>query len=356
MLKTLKSLLWIVPLIVVALEVSIRLLELGMVDGRVGSLLNFVVQEQGFFYVQPGARVIQPERYGNTLYSINSYGFRGGEVGAKSSARKILFLGDSITFGLYVDYASTYPALIEKMYEKKFPDRTPIETINLSMIAYAPEQELAVLNKIGWKLRPDMIVLQLYMNDFDPRTKSLPTTTQLIREHLFVLKEWIISESALLRRVRQAVQTLTYKLFHDLRREYFASTINDGEPREQAELFRRLPDEDITGFDAVEQIHLEAQKAKVPFFVMLSPNEGQLFSKNFDIINQRVKDFCRRKGITFLDPLVAMRVYDEKRILFCDRSHFSATGHRFIANWLFPFLFEGKSAPGDAEPNSSTAR
>jgi hypothetical protein len=137
-----RSVLWIVPLVIVALELSIRLIELGLVDGRVGSLHNFVVQEGDFFYVRPGARVMQPERYGNTLYSINSHGFRGGEIDSGSSARRILFLGDSITFGLYVGYESTYPALIEKMYEKRFPDRTPLETINLSMFAYAPRHEL----------------------------------------------------------------------------------------------------------------------------------------------------------------------------------------------------------------------
>jgi lysophospholipase L1-like esterase len=345
--------------VIVALELSIRLLESFLAEGSVGSLQNFIVEEGNFFHVQPGAKVIQPERYGNTLYSINSFGFRGSEINAASSARRILFLGDSITFGLYVGYGSTYPALIEKMYEKKFPDRTPIESINLSMFAYAPRHELGALNRIGWQLRPDLIVLQLYMNDFDPRTKPPPSTTRLIRDRLFVLKEQLLTQSALLRRVRQAAQMLAYKLIHDLRRTYFISTLNDEEPREEAELFRRFPDEEITGFDAVEQIHLEAEKTKVPLFVMLSPHEAQLFDENFDIINRRVRDFCLRKGITFIDPLSAMRAYGEKRFLFVDGSHFSATGHKFIANWLFPQLFPGKADSVDrnsGEPPSVMSR
>jgi lysophospholipase L1-like esterase len=351
-----KRLLWILLALVVALELSIRLLERFLAVALVGSLQNFVVEESDFFYVRPGTKIVQPERYGNTLYSINGLGFRGDDTKVGSSSRKILFLGDSITFGLYVGYGSTYPALIEKMYEKKFPDRPPIEAINLAMFAYAPRHELEALNKIGWQLGPDLIVLQLYMNDFDPRTKPPSSTTRLIRDRLFVLKEHILTRSALLRRVRQAAQMLAYKLIHDLRRTYFLSTINDEEPREEAELFGRFPDEEITGFDAVEQIHLEAEKANVPLFVMLSPHEVQLFNENFDIVNRRVRDFCLRKGITFIDPLSAMRACGEKRFLFVDGSHFSVTGHKFIADWLFPQLFPGKTGSVDHGMGLSSVR
>jgi len=311
-----------------------------LLDGVVGSLHHFVVAEGDFFYVRPRARVVQPERYGNTVYSINSYGFREREIDPLSPGRKVVFLGDSVAFGLYVDHGTTYPVLLEEMHNKQFPERPPIKSINLAVFAYAPRHELEVLKRTGLKFRPELIVLQLYMNDFQPRVESAPSRMEVLRQHLFVLKEHVVLRIALLRRGRQAIQMLSYNLFHDLRRKYFVYTLNDTDLRRKADMFRLLTDEDINGFNDVEQIHLQSKGANIPLIVMLIPNEVQLLTDKFDIINQRVADFCRRKGIDFVDPLSSMRNSDEKLILFCDGSHLSVAGHRFVAEWLFPLLFE----------------
>jgi lysophospholipase L1-like esterase len=339
-----KSLIWILPLLIIVLEFSIRLLERGLLDGEVGSLHHYIVTEGDFFYGRPGARVVQPERYGNTVYSINSHGFREREIDVRSPERKVLFLGDSITFGLYVDHAFTYPILLEEIHNRGLPDRPPIKSINLAIFAYAPRQELEALKRTGLKFRPELIVLQLYMNDFRPRVQSSPSRTQVLRQRLYVFKEQVMSRIALLRRGRQAVQMLSYELFHDLRRKYFVDTLNDADPKGKAKMFSRLPDEDIDGFNDVEQISLQAKEANIPLVVMLISQEVQLLTDKFDIINERVNDFCRRKGITFVDPLTSMRKYDEKLRLFCDGSHLSPTGHRFVAEWLFPLLFQGELA------------
>ncbi|MBI4965766.1 MAG: hypothetical protein HY913_20985 [Desulfomonile tiedjei] len=338
-----KSLIWILPLIIIALELSIRLLERGLLDGEVGSLHHFVVTDGDFFYGRPGAKVVQPERYGNTVYSINSDGFREREIGVQTPEKKVVFLGDSVTFGLYVDHAFTFPILLEEMHNNKFPQRAPIKSINLAIFAYAPKQELQALKRTGLKFQPELIVLQLYMNDFQPRVVSVPSRMQVLRQRLFVLNEQVMSRVALLRRGRQAVHMLSYQLLHDLRRRHFVDTLNDADAKRKAEMFRRLPDEDIDGFSDVEQIHTQAKEANVPLVVMLIPNEVQLLTDKFDIINQRVKDFCRQKGIAFVDPLPSMRKFNEKMMLFCDGSHLSVLGHAFVAEWLFPILFQGGS-------------
>jgi len=328
--------------LIVALELSIRILERALLDGDVGSLHHYVVTDGNFFYCQPGAKVVQPERYGNTSYSINSHGFRGKEIEVRSSGRKVLFLGDSIAFGLYVDHKFTYPMLLEEMHNKKFPDRYPIKSVNLAIFAYTPRQELQALERTGLKFRPELIVLQLYMNDFQPRVQSAPSRIEVLWQRLFVLKEQLVFRIALLRRGRQALQMLTYNLVHDQRRKHFVNTLNDDEPRRKAEMFRQLSDKEIEGFSEVEQIHLRSRAASVPLVAMLIPNEVQLTSDKFDIINERVKDFCRRKGIPFVDPLASMRAFDRKLILFCDGSHLSVAGHRFVAEWLLPLLFQGE--------------
>jgi len=334
-------------------EFVTRVLDKYFVDGKVGSLYSYVVTSGDSWNFQPNITVVQPERYGDRSYSLNNYGYRGRDIVLENNKRRILFLGDSITFGLGVKDSFVYPVLVENALNENDKVNGNFELINLALPSYSPYDELATLEKIGLGLRPELIILQLYMNDFQEMKKqnnNTPSITPpLIRlslsQRFFILKELIFSKSAFLRRVRQICQMVTHRMFHDFRRTHFINTLNDAEPKERMELFTSHPqDQEIDGFDDVEEMYRLAKEIHINFLVVLTPNEVQLFKEDYDLINERVRTFCEQRNIPFYDPTDSMRSSNAKNNIFCDGLHLSEFGHKFFADWILPIIKNHLSA------------
>ena len=96
---------------------------------------------------------------------INSQGLRSPERGytKPSGIKRILFLGDSITYGLRLEYNDTYPYLSETILKEK--NRLPAECINAGIPGYSTWQEYLFWLKEGVKYQPDIVVLSFCLND-----------------------------------------------------------------------------------------------------------------------------------------------------------------------------------------------
>jgi lysophospholipase L1-like esterase len=97
---------------------------------------------------------------------LNDEGFRvAGSIGPKRPASiRIVCLGDSWTFGMNVNDDQTYPARLEQILRRTYPDHD-VEVINLGMLGYSSYQGLALLQHRALALRPDVVVLGFAMND-----------------------------------------------------------------------------------------------------------------------------------------------------------------------------------------------
>ncbi|MFA5031935.1 MAG: SGNH/GDSL hydrolase family protein [bacterium] len=107
---------------------------------------------------------------------VNSMGLNEREVNFKKEKNKprILFLGDSITFGIGVDVDKTFVRIVENLlnfqlsYNPTLSGIRRVETLNGGVPAYHSWQEIAFLRKIGLKYQPDIVVLDFYLNDVEP--------------------------------------------------------------------------------------------------------------------------------------------------------------------------------------------
>jgi lysophospholipase L1-like esterase len=119
--------------------------------------------------LRPGAAV---ERDG-TIYRVNAQGFRANHDVQleKRGKRRILLLGDSVAFGLGVDYEDTFGQLIERQLTA---NGMPTEVLNLSVLGYKTSQEVRMLERRGWQLNPDGVILAFCLNDFDDFSGELP--------------------------------------------------------------------------------------------------------------------------------------------------------------------------------------
>ncbi len=109
-------------------------------------------------------RKIRPGLFDHT-YSHNSLGLRGSKEYSfeKPTGQRILFLGDSFTYGYGVNDDQTFPYLIEKHL---LQDHIPVEVINAGVSGKGTDFELKFFQVLGYKFKPDLTVLCFTANDF----------------------------------------------------------------------------------------------------------------------------------------------------------------------------------------------
>jgi|GEM_PF-1705283 len=150
------------------------------------------------------APVVEPKAYSNVLgdlephlslvareipglpYGVatNDQGLRGGRnVSPRPAANalRVLCLGDSFTYGVGVDDRFTYPALLEQFLQARLPDRT-VEVLNAGVPFYDIFDETAYFLEKGRRMRPDVVVLQFYINDLEAMAGAFFREGLLARE------------------------------------------------------------------------------------------------------------------------------------------------------------------------------
>jgi lysophospholipase L1-like esterase len=93
--------------------------------------------------------------------STNSLGFRGKEVSPIKDKKRILCIGDSVTFGWGVAEDESYPALLEDLID--------YEVINAGVPAMKPEHIVNYTNSILRQTNPDLVLLAMRPNWMTPR-------------------------------------------------------------------------------------------------------------------------------------------------------------------------------------------
>lgn len=108
---------------------------------------------------------------------INNLGFRDPRdysLAKGPHTFRIIFLGDSVTFGHSSVYEHTYPYLLEQKLRTWRPD-VDWQVWNLGVPGYNTSQELAHLDEVGPAFAPDLVIVGFFENDLvDNRDESHP--------------------------------------------------------------------------------------------------------------------------------------------------------------------------------------
>jgi lysophospholipase L1-like esterase len=307
------------------------------------------------------------DEHRNVVISIDSLGFRGHEhdgVEKKPGVKRILILGDSVSFGFAEPDDVVYPAVLEKLLNEGDGD-SRYEVMNSAVSGYNTWNELGTLEEWGPRLHPDLVILESCMNDFAPseyisalgglsvfnnRGDYLPEPSVYDRVGEFFEKHSVLFAEALYR-------WDVYLRKEGIRKEY--SYYYNGFYRELLRGEFRTP-KLKTAFDGVldatEKIALESKGLGAGFLnIVFHASSLTKYSELPSGFSARFTALGRKVGF----PCLVMR--DElwprrgNNRLFIDECHLNVMGHRLVAETLrdyilaHPSLFASGGPTGGAK-------
>jgi len=172
------------------LEVTVRLADpLGIsYYFEVKKYVTLLVPDDDLIYhMRPNLR----ESFFGAPVQLNELGLRERPIGPKAAGEyRVLFLGDSITFGNGVKDDEPFARGVEPLLAAKL--RRPVRTINAGVGSYNTSQEDAYLARGGLQLEPDLVVLMYVQNDFFQHARPFfPTAPSTAKSPLKKLVQFL---------------------------------------------------------------------------------------------------------------------------------------------------------------------
>jgi lysophospholipase L1-like esterase len=295
--------------VLAALEAWLRYTIPPMQEGR---LFEYSAKSKRLKLMKPLADV---RIFGAHIHT-NDLGFRDRQahIPAKQPGEfRIVVLGDSFTFGPGVEYEHLYTTLLNSRLARSHPD---VKVINLAVEGYNIIQYEAVLEEVGQRLQPDLLVVAMFpVNDFELGDYENHRRIALGGEpHL----PWYLSlyvYRAYLHRIPQVASKLLARAHPRA-----ASGPDIGWEQNVA---------------ALKQIHVLTLAHQTPLTVALLPH-----TKGFETqrkIFARVEEVCAAERLECLDLLESFRaagVRDGALVLNAIDSHPNEEYHRLMSAQL----------------------
>ncbi len=306
------------------------------------------------------------KRFFKKTYSLctNSKGFRDREhhfVKSKNTAR-IMFLGDSYTFGYQVSDDKIFTILFEKMITENKIDNNRFDVMNVSAPAWATDQQFLYLKHEGMKYKPDYLFLMIAPNDI----RESYGKQFFFLDNKGVLKEkkitvvpwgarfcWFLSNNfCTFQFLQKKVFSTNYGSFENIFEFFPVGWDIKGCSGWDEQLFlEQVPNEVKKARDLFKTLVLSinqlCRKNDCKLILVVLPTkrefDGQLESEKRyhpGYIAEYVSVIASEYDILFLDLFSLLK--EEKnhlRIFIAGKYHFNDHGHNFIAEKLYDFFF-----------------
>jgi lysophospholipase L1-like esterase len=143
----------------------------------IGSAAALVVTEFGARLIVNGTVSAAAEtgtRQETPHVALNTLGYREREIGPKAPGRfRIAVIGDSYTFGQGLEPSERFTDVLESLLGPRY------EVLNLGVPGHRIGDDVGELDQVI-ALRPDFVLLQLYINDFERREMQRPSPSPLL--------------------------------------------------------------------------------------------------------------------------------------------------------------------------------
>jgi len=317
----------------------------------------------GYRYV-PGAEDVL-SRYGDfsQMVRIGPHGWRGPAPAAQAApgVYRIVVVGDSHAAGLEVGEGETFPAVLEGALARR--TGLPVEVVNLGLDGTGTRIQGRVLEEAGLGLGPDLVVLQVFLNDFADTVRPL-TFRDVVEGQVIAYasdeERALLAEQAR-RRARSALRPLAR--FSYIARalrfaregrvpENYLEVSRDAEGGSRRE---QVPRQVMAVAAEIERMATASAEAGAGFAVVSYP-AGWILVNDLDprLPSVPVQVMGRRMGrigIPVLDlrPVFLEATPDPSVFFFLLDSHPNAMGHALAADATARWLVEEGLGPRGAE-------
>ncbi len=312
---------------------------------------------------------------------INSKKMRGKEFDYKKEEGvfRILVLGDSFTAALNVPMEDTSSKLLEALLNSQYEEKT-IEVINAGVGGYGTNQEFLYLKHELYKYKPDLILVNFFLNDvldnLDTLAGKRPLLSskngELFLSHqpvappkIFQLLKRIFIDSHFAKLVFNTTGQILFKIKFEkiMQNQVKERTVITG--------LTTFPDFNLNkALDITKILFSElsnlAGKFGAKFAVFLIPSPYQLMDHYPDKISRLIKtkvtkeerktdemifgeisSYLKQNGIFTIDPLSGF--VEEAKLgnvnYFDFEYHWNIEGNRLAANIMFDYLVENNLVP-----------
>lgn len=102
----------------------------------------------------------------DTIFSVNSLGFRSPEISIKkkNGIFRVLLLGDSFTESESVNLDQTAAQIVQRDLKREL--NMPVEIVNMGTMSYSPILYKQKLKQWAEQLNPDLVIINVDMSDF----------------------------------------------------------------------------------------------------------------------------------------------------------------------------------------------
>lgn len=283
----------------------------------------------------------------NGTVTINSLGYRGREFARTRTPGmlRILFVGDSFTFGYGVDDNETLPRCVERALDDAFAS---VEVINAGFHGYAPAHYELYLRTEGYALEPDVIVPVLYggndlsdihytwVAEYGPDGRPARITDSLIAYHGRRYHSALPGPLYFLPMLDRSV------LWYQINRGLYSALVVPRQrrlTRSQSEAFFTRPL--LAIFDESRRRGIEVFPWVVVGRETLDPAGcGWIPEADRRTLGRRehrfICEFLDRSGPAYLDALPVLAPYDADAVCLPHDGHLNARGNAILAEAAAP--------------------
>ncbi len=262
------------------------------------------------------------------LIEINSEGLRDKEHSYDKSPNifRIVVVGDSFVFG------SGGVSPMDRFTDRMENFSSNLEVINMGVPGYSTDQEYLYLKTEGLKYHPDLVVMCMFVNDYDESFVTLNPS-------LGRPKGYFSAEGGELIFHPPAVSP-----FYILSQRSYLIALTEAGLRKNWKGYgrRRLPrklkyNEEVRTFKLLLVSTRDLCKSSGADVVFVYfPFQGQ---QNRSLLRDVSSELAQTKGFKVLDLTDFMaRVNAERPAYFATDIHFNKYGHQVVANVLYDFL------------------
>lgn len=298
-----------------------------------GVLVALLIAELGYRLMTGLARrpvrwSDRPERfYAAQLQTPQSKGLAAKPPGVF----RVLVLGDSFTYGQAMQRDDAFPARLERLLQMNNPPSS-VEVINWGIKGYSTTQEFELLKRGYAKIKPDLVILQITLND--PELKPYRVTHRYLDKH-----GRVVLTSPIFKHWKSLGFVVERIMNSKTQRDYV---------RYYADLFTN-PASWNPFSEALGSFRSFTRESKVPLFAVVFPLFSHPLDRSypFQLQHQKVHAELERREIPYLDLFRSFENIPHERLHVIPGidSHPNEIAHRIAADALMERLFESKLLP-----------